>query len=216
MPSGWPCRWPGRWSRTWPSSTARASAPSSSPDQPRHRRGGPGARAVRAHPGAWSARPAPSGPGPARGAVPGRLAPRGRTRLIPDPDRGAAVPGHQARRGPAARDQADEAGQDIADFDELIGELDEEITKSGVRGNVAPPACPAAPVDPPPPGRPGPAPAQGQPPDGRQDLHRPDGKTFRPSHVHHPDLPVLRPGRPPRACRSTRPPTTTSRPPGTR
>ena len=36
------------------------------------------------------------------------------------------------------RDQADAAGQDTADFDELIRELDEEITKSGVRGNVAP------------------------------------------------------------------------------
>ena len=37
-----------------------------------------------------------------------------------------------------SRDQADAAGQDTADFDELIRELDEEITKSGVRGNVAP------------------------------------------------------------------------------
>src|SRR5438105_6810268 len=36
------------------------------------------------------------------------------------------------------RDQAETAGQDTADFDELICELDEEITKSGVRGNVAP------------------------------------------------------------------------------
>ena len=37
-----------------------------------------------------------------------------------------------------SRDQAETAGQDTADFDELIGELDEEIAKSGVRGNVAP------------------------------------------------------------------------------
>ena len=37
-----------------------------------------------------------------------------------------------------SRDQAGAAGQDTADFDELIRELDEEITKSGVRGNVAP------------------------------------------------------------------------------
>ena len=37
-----------------------------------------------------------------------------------------------------SRDQADAAGQATADFDELIGELDEEIAKSGVRGNVAP------------------------------------------------------------------------------
>jgi hypothetical protein len=36
------------------------------------------------------------------------------------------------------RDQADENGQDTTDFDELIRELDEEITGSGVRGNVLP------------------------------------------------------------------------------
>ncbi len=36
------------------------------------------------------------------------------------------------------RDQAEAAGQDTADFDELIRELDEEIAKSGVRGSVAP------------------------------------------------------------------------------
>ena len=36
------------------------------------------------------------------------------------------------------RDQADADGQDTADVDELIRELDEEIAKSGVRGNVAP------------------------------------------------------------------------------
>jgi hypothetical protein len=37
-----------------------------------------------------------------------------------------------------SRDQANAAGQDTLDFDELIRKLDEEITKSGVRGNVAP------------------------------------------------------------------------------
>ena len=41
------------------------------------------------------------------------------------------------------RDHADEGGQDTADFDELIRELDEEITSSGVRGNVLPPDKPA-------------------------------------------------------------------------
>ena len=41
------------------------------------------------------------------------------------------------------RDHADEGGQDTADFDELIRELDEEITRSGVRGNVLPPGKPA-------------------------------------------------------------------------
>ena len=34
-----------------------------------------------------------------------------------------------------SRDQADAAGQDTADFDELIGELDEQIARSGVRGS---------------------------------------------------------------------------------
>jgi hypothetical protein len=37
-----------------------------------------------------------------------------------------------------SRDQAASSGQDTADFDELIRELDEEIARSGVRGNVAP------------------------------------------------------------------------------
>ena len=36
------------------------------------------------------------------------------------------------------RDQADTAGQDTTDLDELLTELDEEITKAGVRGKVAP------------------------------------------------------------------------------
>ena len=36
------------------------------------------------------------------------------------------------------RDQAAAAGQDTTDFDELITELDEEITKAGIRGKVNP------------------------------------------------------------------------------
>src|SRR5450755_2186997 len=36
------------------------------------------------------------------------------------------------------RDQAEAAGQDTSELDELAGELDEEITRSGVRGNVLP------------------------------------------------------------------------------
>jgi replication initiator protein RepSA len=36
------------------------------------------------------------------------------------------------------RDQAEAAGQDTADFDELITELDTEITKAGIRGKAAP------------------------------------------------------------------------------
>jgi len=36
------------------------------------------------------------------------------------------------------RDQAATAGQDTSDFDELITELDDEITKAGIRGKAAP------------------------------------------------------------------------------
>jgi hypothetical protein len=36
------------------------------------------------------------------------------------------------------RDQADAAGQDTSDFDTLIAELDDEITRVGIRGNVDP------------------------------------------------------------------------------
>jgi hypothetical protein len=36
------------------------------------------------------------------------------------------------------RDHADAAGQDIGELDELAAELDEEITRSGMRGNVLP------------------------------------------------------------------------------
>src|SRR5271169_6443681 len=37
-----------------------------------------------------------------------------------------------------SRDQAADDGQDTADFDALIAELDEEITRAGIRGKVAP------------------------------------------------------------------------------
>ena len=36
------------------------------------------------------------------------------------------------------RDQAEQAGADTTDFDALITELDEEITKAGIRGKAAP------------------------------------------------------------------------------
>jgi hypothetical protein len=36
------------------------------------------------------------------------------------------------------RDQAAASGQETADFDELLGELDEEINGAGIRGKVAP------------------------------------------------------------------------------
>jgi hypothetical protein len=61
------------------------------------------------------------------------------------------------------RDHAEEAGQDTAELDELNAELDEEITRSGLRGNVlagrpggivppgadrTPPTCPGVPSTP--------------------------------------------------------------------
>src|SRR6266496_4869968 len=36
------------------------------------------------------------------------------------------------------RDQADAAGRDTSDLDELTSDLDEQITRSGMRGNVLP------------------------------------------------------------------------------
>src|SRR5438477_6659739 len=36
----------------------------------------------------------------------------------------------------AQRDQAEARGEDVTDYDALIGELDTEITRSGVRGSV--------------------------------------------------------------------------------
>ena len=36
------------------------------------------------------------------------------------------------------RDQSAASGQDTTDFDELVNELDEEITKAGMRGKAAP------------------------------------------------------------------------------
>ena len=110
------------------------------PHQPRHRRGGHGARPVRAHPGPRLPVLRRAGPDAAGRAVPGRLASRGRTRHRPRTrpprtssggSRCAPKPSSSATRPPAA-------GQDTADFDELITELDEEITKSGIRGKVAP------------------------------------------------------------------------------
>ena len=114
------------------------------------------------------------------------------------------------------RDQAADAGQDTADFDALIAELDEEITRAGIRGKAAPdrparrhrstrrrqdaPDLPRRKVSPRTVGK---------------TYTAPDGKTFRPSHVRHADLPVLRPGRRGGAP-STRPPTTTTGRPGTR
>ena len=43
-----------------------------------------------------------------------------------------------ARKPSSDRDHAEAAGQDTAELDELAADLDEEITQSGIRGNVLP------------------------------------------------------------------------------
>jgi hypothetical protein len=76
-------------------------------------------------------------PDPARRPMPGRVAPRGRTR--PDSGQGhrppAALGGLRAE-AQQMRDPAATAGRNTTDLNELIRELDAEITKAGVRGKV--------------------------------------------------------------------------------
>src|SRR5215471_6340555 len=63
------------------------------------------------------------------------------TEPIPDPPPPDDVQSmwveHRAQ-AQAARDQAAQAGQDMADLDELIADLDQEIRRSGLRGNADP------------------------------------------------------------------------------
>ncbi len=95
-------------------------------------------------PSRMSARPAQTGPGPCA------LSSAGKGHLEDEPDL-TSDPATEDQQWPVTlraeaqqlRDQADEDGQDTTDFDELIRELDEEITKSGVRGNVLPAGKPA-------------------------------------------------------------------------
>ena len=120
-----------------------------------------GARTLRAHPGLGLSLVRRAGQVAARVAVPGRLAPRGRTRHRPPtrPPRTSSGGSRCAPRPSSSATRPPAAGQDTTDFDELLTELDEEITKAGIRGKVAPDrAGAAAPVDPAPPGCPGPAP----------------------------------------------------------
>src|SRR6202012_1341803 len=80
------------------------------------------------------------------------------------------------------RDQAARAGQDTTDLDELLRELDEEITRAGVRGKGAPTQRPRRPRSP--------RRRQDAPDLPRRKVSprtvgkvftAPDGKTFRPS-----------------------------------
>jgi hypothetical protein len=71
--------------------------------------------------------------------MPRRLAPRPRIRHRPDPateDQQAAVTGRAEAQ--ADRDALANEGLDTAEVDERIGELDEKITESGLRGTVLP------------------------------------------------------------------------------
>ena len=188
------------------------------PHQPRHRRDRHRARPLRAHPGPRLPVLRRAGQDAAGGAVPGRLAPRGRTRHHPRPGhRRPEVLGRNARRRPAAprpgrRGRAGHHRPGRAPDRAGRGDHQRGHARQGRPGQ----ACAAAPFDPAPPGRPGPAPAQGQPADGGQDLHRAGRQDLPPLPVRHPDLPVLRPRRTRTAPRPTRPPTTTTRRPGTR
>ena len=110
------------------------------PHQPGHRRGGHGARPVRAHPGRTSARPAPSGPGRCGRRSAGKAG-TSRTNPTSPPTRPPTTRSGGSRSAPrpsssATRPRA--AGQDTTDLDELLTELDEEITKAGIRGKAAP------------------------------------------------------------------------------
>ena len=94
----------------------------------------------------------------------------------------------------AERDHAQAAGQDTGELDALNGELDEEITRSGVRGKVMP-TRPAR--------RHRSTRRRQDTPDlprrnvsarhDRQDLHRPGRHDVPPVDVPHPDLPLLWP-----------------------
>ena len=81
-----------------------------------------------------------AGQDPAGRAVPRRLAPGHRTRHHPRPadDEQRTLDRPIAPRPSSSATRPSAAGQDTAELDELAAELDEEITRSGLRGNVLP------------------------------------------------------------------------------
>ena len=110
------------------------------PHQPGHRRNRDRCSSRAGTPSATSARPAPNGPRTLRAAQ----CREGwhledEPDLTPDPatddQQWWVVLRSEAQQ---SRDQAADDGQDTADFDALIAELDEEITRAGVRGKVLP------------------------------------------------------------------------------
>ena len=156
---------------------------------------------------------------PARCPVPGRLAPRGRTRPDPRPGhRGPAMVGRRCAPKPSSP----------ATRPTRPGRTRPTSTSSSAswtRRSPSPACAGTSPRTSPPRRHRSTRRRQDAPDLPRrkvsprtlgQDLHRAGRQDVPPVDVRHPDLPVLRPGRPPAACRSTRPGTTTTRPPGTR
>ena len=99
------------------------------------------------------------------------------------------------------RDLLASAGLDTSDLDEQIeraGRADHRFRTSrhGTACAAAPP-----PLHPAPPGRRSPAAPQGQPQNGRQDLHRAGRQDLPAVAVRHADVPVVRPGRRGRSTR---------------
>ena len=125
---------PGRRARRLP-----AAGPAA-PHRPGHRAGRPGARALRAHPRLDLPSVRRTRQDAARGAVPRGLAPgRPSPTIEPDdPDDEQRYWVERRAETQADRDHAAAAGHDTAELDELNAELDEEITRSGMRGNVLP------------------------------------------------------------------------------
>ena len=182
-------------SATWPPSTAAASALSSSAAPTCTPARWSKCSSPAATPSPRSARPAPSGPrrcGRPNAARAGTWTPNPSS--PPTSRTTSSGPGSPTAPTPSRARPGRAAGQDTAELDELTAELDEEITRSGLRGNVLPNDRCGAPLDPAPPGRPRPAPAAGRPAHGRQDLHRAGRQDLPPVHVPHPDLRQLRQG----------------------
>ena len=98
------------------------------------------ARPLRAHPRLGLPLLRRTGQDPAGGAVPGRLAPRPRAhRPGRRPRRRTAHVGRTARRRPARpRPGRRQRARTPPRTTRLIGDLDEQITRSGMRGNVLP------------------------------------------------------------------------------
>ena len=170
-----------------------------------HRPGGPGARPVRAHPRHGLPVLRRTSQSTPRCTVPRRLAPRPRTRRPSrtSPTTSSACGSRCAPRPRPNATRPTRPGEDTGELDALNGELDEEITRSGVRGKVLRPGPPAV-TGPPgaakmprtcPAGRWRPARSARPTQPGRQDVPAVD--------VHHPDLPQLR-ARPATAPRPTR------------